>query len=157
MDKGRTPFPSILVSPRRGFQTPCSTATVTPTSIRSTQEVAFLGSPFERELQYNVNASTRHMDTGLMTFPGIFVSPIRDFKTTRSTAKVTPTCIRLTQEVAFLGSVLKTEVQNTFNSPCEQVERARMEFPSLFVSLTCVFKNTSCTDTGTTMGPFANR
>ena len=84
-----------------------------------------------------------------MPFPSIFVSQTRVFSMTCSTATGTPPSIRATLEVAFVWSVLRTELQTSYHYTYQQHYRVRMSFPSIFVSQTRVYSNTCSTATGT--------
>ena len=134
MDTVKRPFRSILVPPTRVFKTTRSTAMVTTTCIRLTQEVTFLGSPFDGEQEYSVNDAFNLVDTVTMPFlvkmpfPGIFVSRTRVFKSPAVPPwwLVTPTMIRSRLQVKFLGSVFKWELDNNYNSIFIQLEGAWM-------------------------------
>ena len=66
-------------------------------SIRSTQEVTFLGSLFKRDCANSLYKPAQQIDKVQLSFPSIFVSPTRVFQTTSSTATRTPTSTRVSR------------------------------------------------------------
>ena len=82
-----------------------------------------------------------------LAFPTFIVPPTREIKNTCTTATETPTPIRATLEFTLLQSVLKTELENSYNYTSQQMESARMPFPSIFVPPMRVFTTTSNTAT----------
>ena len=138
----RIPFPTIFVSLKRVFEITCNTASATPTGTRCIARMVFPGSLLKRELPNITNYIFEQLHNFRILFPAIFVSPAAFSIPCGSTATVTSSCIRATQEFALLGSIFNTELANTYNLPLEQLEIVRMQFPSFCVSPTCVFNTT---------------